>query len=177
MISVLEELTENQLVEILSDTKSALIKQYQKLLWLEGGELEFTRDALHELAAQAIKKGTGARALRGLLERLMLDLMYEIPGSNDIEVEESFVPHHRCINFGAEYQLGPDFQGPLYRFPFIGMAAGGLTPVVLGIARRAIDEAAALGRGRLPQLAFSHGAPRHLLELSEELGDSQGRSA
>ncbi len=85
MISVLEELTENQLVEILSDTKSALIKQYQKLLWLEGVELDFTRDALHELAAQAIKKGTGARALRGLLERLMLDLMYEIPGSDDIE--------------------------------------------------------------------------------------------
>ena len=85
MISVLEELTENQLVEILSDTKSALIKQYQKLLWLEGVNLEFTRDALHELAAQAIKKGTGARALRGLLERLMLDLMYEIPGSDDIE--------------------------------------------------------------------------------------------
>jgi ATP-dependent Clp protease ATP-binding subunit ClpX len=85
MISVLEELTENQLVEILSDTKSALIKQYQKLLWLEGVELDFTRDSLHELAAQAIKKGTGARALRGLLERLMLDLMYEIPGSNDIE--------------------------------------------------------------------------------------------
>jgi ATP-dependent Clp protease ATP-binding subunit ClpX len=48
-------------------------------------ELEFTRDALHELAAQAIKKGTGARALRGQLERLMLDLMYEIPGNNDIE--------------------------------------------------------------------------------------------
>ncbi|MFP6903094.1 MAG: ATP-dependent Clp protease ATP-binding subunit ClpX, partial [Verrucomicrobiia bacterium] len=85
MISVLEELTENQLVEILSDTKSALIKQYQKLLWLEGVELDFTRDSLHELAAQAIKKGTGARALRGLLERLMLDLMYEIPGSDDIE--------------------------------------------------------------------------------------------
>ncbi len=85
MISVLEELTENQLVEILSDTKSALIKQYQKLLWIEGVNLEFTRDALHELAAQAIKKGTGARALRGLLERLMLDLMYEVPGSDDIE--------------------------------------------------------------------------------------------
>ncbi len=85
MISVLEELTENQLVEILTDTRHALTKQYQKLLWLEGVELEFTRDALHELAAQAIKKGTGARALRGLLERLMLELMYEIPGSNDIE--------------------------------------------------------------------------------------------
>ncbi len=85
MISVLEDLTEDQLVEILSDTKSALTKQYQKLMWLEGVQLDFTRDALHELAAQAIKKGTGARALRGLLEHLMLDLMYEIPGTDDIE--------------------------------------------------------------------------------------------
>ena len=85
MITILSELTEDQLVAILTDTRNALTKQYKKLLWLEGVELEFTRDALHELAAQAIKKGTGARALRGQLERLMLDLMYEIPGINDIE--------------------------------------------------------------------------------------------
>ena len=85
MTTVLTELTEDQLVAILTDTRNALTKQYKKLLWLEGVELEFTRDALHELAAQAIKKGTGARALRGQLERLMLDLMYEIPGNNDIE--------------------------------------------------------------------------------------------
>ncbi len=85
MITVLTELTEDQLVAILTDTRNALTKQYKKLLWLEGVELDFTRDALHELAAQAIKKGTGARALRGQLERLMLDLMYEIPGNNDIE--------------------------------------------------------------------------------------------
>ena len=85
MVTVLEELTEEQLVIILTDTQNALTKQFQKLLWLEGVELEFTRGALQELAAQAIKKGTGARALRGQLERLMLDLMYEIPGSDDIE--------------------------------------------------------------------------------------------
>ena len=85
MITILSELTEDQLVAILTDTRNALTKQYKKLLWLEGVELDFTRDALHELAAQAIKKGTGARALRGQLERLMLDLMYEIPGNNDIE--------------------------------------------------------------------------------------------
>jgi ATP-dependent Clp protease ATP-binding subunit ClpX len=85
MVTVLEELTEEQLVAILTDTQNALTKQFKKLLWLEGVELEFTRGALQELAAQAIQKGTGARALRGQLERLMLDLMYEIPGSNDIE--------------------------------------------------------------------------------------------
>ena len=85
MITALEELTEPQLVTILTETKNALTKQYQKLLYLEGVMLEFTRDALQELAKQAIKKGTGARALRGQLERLMLDLMYDIPGTNDIE--------------------------------------------------------------------------------------------
>ena len=85
MITALEELTEEQLVAILTATKNALTKQYQKLLWLEGVELEFTKDSLQELAAQAIAKGTGARALRGQLERLMLDLMYEIPGSDEIE--------------------------------------------------------------------------------------------
>ena len=84
MVSVLKDLTENQLVSILSEPKNALIKQYIKLLALEGVELEFTPDAITELAAQAIKKGTGARALRGILEGLMLDIMYEVPGSDDI---------------------------------------------------------------------------------------------
>ena len=51
---------------------------------MEGVELEFTHDALHELAAQALKKGTGARALRGLIEKLMLDVMYDVPDSGDI---------------------------------------------------------------------------------------------
>jgi ATP-dependent Clp protease ATP-binding subunit ClpX len=84
MTTVLEELTEEQLVCILTDTRNALIKQYQKLLYMEGVDLEFTPDALRELAAQAIKKGTGARALRSLLEKLMLDVMYDAPASDDI---------------------------------------------------------------------------------------------
>ena len=92
MVSVLEELTEDQLVAVLTETRNALTKQYQKLLWLEGVELEFTREALHGLAAQAIEKGTGARALRGQLERLMRDLMYEIPGSDDIEAVKITLP-------------------------------------------------------------------------------------
>ena len=84
MVTVLEELTEDQLVSILSDTRNALTKQYAKLLAMEGVSLEFTPEALRELAAQAIKKGTGARALRSLLEKLMLDVMYEIPARDDI---------------------------------------------------------------------------------------------
>ncbi len=84
MLTVLAELTEDQLVSILTNTKNALTKQYTKLMAMEGVELEFSEDALHELALQAIKKGTGARALRSLLERLMLDVMYEVPSSEDI---------------------------------------------------------------------------------------------
>ena len=84
MVTVLAELTEPQLVSILTDTRNALTKQYAKLMAMEGVELEFSLDALHELAVQAIKKGTGARALRSLLERLMLDIMYDVPSSDDI---------------------------------------------------------------------------------------------
>ena len=61
-----------------------MTKQYAKLLAMEGVELEFTPDALRELAAQALKKGTGARALRSLLEKLMLDVMFDIPTSDDV---------------------------------------------------------------------------------------------
>ena len=84
MVTVLEQLTEPQLVSILTEPKNALIKQYTKLMSMEGVELEFTPDALKELAAQAIKKGTGARALRSLLERLMLDVMYDVPSTGDV---------------------------------------------------------------------------------------------
>jgi ATP-dependent Clp protease ATP-binding subunit ClpX len=84
MVTVLAELTEPQLVSILTETKNALTKQYAKLMAMEGVELEFSEDALKELAGQAIKKGTGARALRSLLEKLMLDVMYEVPSSDDI---------------------------------------------------------------------------------------------
>src|SRR5205807_10526196 len=84
MTTVLEELTEDQLVSILTDTRNALTKQFGKLLALEGVELEFTPDALRELASQAIRKGTGARALRSLLERLMLDVMYDVPTADDV---------------------------------------------------------------------------------------------
>ena len=84
MVTVLHELTEAQLISILSETKNALIKQYAKLLAMEGVQLEFSADALKALAAQALKKGTGARALRSLLEKLMLDVMYDIPSDEDV---------------------------------------------------------------------------------------------
>jgi ATP-dependent Clp protease ATP-binding subunit ClpX len=84
VVTTLAELTEEQLVSILTEPKNALTKQYAKLLGMEGVDLQFSTDALHELAALAHKKGTGARALRGLIEKLMLDLMYDVPESGDI---------------------------------------------------------------------------------------------
>ncbi len=84
MVTVLDELTEDQLVSVLTETKNSLTKQFAKLMAMEGVELEFSTDALRELATQALKKGTGARALRALLERLMLDVMYDIPSSDNI---------------------------------------------------------------------------------------------
>lgn len=84
MTTVLEQLTEEQLVQILTEPRNALTKQYQKLMSLEDAELEFSDDALKEIASQAFKKGTGARALRSLIEKVMLDVMYEIPSRDDI---------------------------------------------------------------------------------------------
>jgi ATP-dependent Clp protease ATP-binding subunit ClpX len=84
MVTVLQQLTEDQLVSILTEPKNALTKQYVKLMSMEGVELEFSPDALRELAIQANKKGTGARALRSLLEKLMLDVMFEVPSTGDI---------------------------------------------------------------------------------------------
>ena len=84
VVTVLQQLTEEQLVSILTEPKNALTKQYTKLMSIEGVDLEFTPDALKELATQAHKKGTGARALRSLLERLMLDVMFEVPSNGDI---------------------------------------------------------------------------------------------
>ena len=84
IVTTLAELSEEQLISILTEPKNALTKQFAKLMAMEGVELEFTPDALHELASHALKKGTGARALRGLIEKLMLDLMFDVPEVADI---------------------------------------------------------------------------------------------
>ncbi len=84
VITTLDELTESELVSVLTEAKNALTRQFAKLLAMDGVELEFSPDALTELAAQALKKGTGARALRGMIEKVMLDIMYDIPSSEDI---------------------------------------------------------------------------------------------
>jgi ATP-dependent Clp protease ATP-binding subunit ClpX len=83
--SMLDALSEDDLVRILTEPKNAMTRQYRKLLAMEGVELSFTESALRELAAQAHKRGTGARGLRALLEHLMLDVMYEAPSRTDIK--------------------------------------------------------------------------------------------
>jgi ATP-dependent Clp protease ATP-binding subunit ClpX len=79
VIATLGTLDEKALIDILTEPKNALIKQYQKFFEMEGAELEFTNDALHSLAQQALKRDTGARALRSIAEELMVDLMYKLP--------------------------------------------------------------------------------------------------
>lgn len=84
VVTALDQLTEDELVMILTDTKNAMVKQFTKLLSMEGVSLNVTKDGLRAMASQAAIKGTGARALRSLLERIMLDLMYELPSRDDV---------------------------------------------------------------------------------------------
>jgi len=84
MVSVLDELSEEELVAVLTETKNALTKQYTKLFAMDNVGLTFTKDALKALSQEAVRKGTGARALRAILEKIMLDLMYDLPSREDI---------------------------------------------------------------------------------------------
>jgi len=85
IVSTLHELDEDALVAILTEPKNALVKQYQALLKLEGVELTFTKDALKTVAAEAMKRKSGARGLRSIMEGIMLDIMYEIPDMEGVK--------------------------------------------------------------------------------------------
>ena len=84
IIFTLQGLDEDMLVKILKEPKNAILKQYQKLLALDEVKLEFEDDALRAIAEKAVKKNTGARALRAIIEEFMLDIMYEIPKDDSI---------------------------------------------------------------------------------------------
>ena len=84
VVAILNELNEKQLVSILTETKNAIIKQYEELFKMEKVKLSFTHDALKAVAAKAIERGTGARGLKSILEKIMTDIMYEIPSRDDI---------------------------------------------------------------------------------------------
>jgi ATP-dependent Clp protease ATP-binding subunit ClpX len=84
VVSALDALTEDELMLILTDTRNAMVKQYTKLLAMEGANLVVTKDALRAMAQQAATKGTGARALRSMFEKIMLDVMYDVPSREDV---------------------------------------------------------------------------------------------
>jgi ATP-dependent Clp protease ATP-binding subunit ClpX len=83
--SSLLRLNEDELIRILTEPRNALVKQYQKQLALNGVKLKISRDALRALAEEAVRRGTGARALRSIFEHIMLEIMYDIPSRDDVE--------------------------------------------------------------------------------------------
>ena len=85
VIATLDELTEADFIRILTTPKNALVRQYQKYFDFEKVKLDFTDDALRAIAQEAIRRRTGARGLRSILEEIMLDTMYELPSRSDIQ--------------------------------------------------------------------------------------------
>ena len=84
VVGAVQSLDQEALVEILIEPKNALVRQYRKFFEFEDVELEFTPDALEAIADQALKRGTGARGLRAILEEVLLNTMYDLPGRSDI---------------------------------------------------------------------------------------------
>ncbi len=85
IITSMQELTEDDLVRVLTEPKNSLVKQYKKLLAMDGVDLDFEPDALKELAKAALSRKTGARGLRAEMERLMTDIMYDAPGNDSMK--------------------------------------------------------------------------------------------
>jgi len=84
LIASVNKLDQAALVQILTEPRNALLKQYQKLFELDGVELEFTEDALEAVADQAILRGTGARGLRAIMEEVLLPVMFDVPSDDGI---------------------------------------------------------------------------------------------
>lgn len=85
VLVTLEELSKDALIEIITEPKNALIKQYRKLFAMDDVELEVSSDAIEAIAEKALVRKTGARGLRGIMEKIMTDIMYELPSRNDVE--------------------------------------------------------------------------------------------
>jgi ATP-dependent Clp protease ATP-binding subunit ClpX len=99
VIATLDELDEKTLIQILTEPKNALTKQYAKLLKMDEVDVEFREEALKEVAKQAIKRKTGARGLRAVLEKVLLDIMYEVPS---LEGVTKVVVDANCIMTGTK---------------------------------------------------------------------------
>jgi len=85
VIATLDDLSEDDLVRILKEPKNAVVRQYQKLFEIDGVKLEVTDEALRIIARKAIKRGTGARALKNVFEEMMIDMMFELPNLKNVE--------------------------------------------------------------------------------------------
>ena len=105
----LDPLDEDALARIMTEPKNALCRQYQKLLEMDGIDLQFTKEAVREIAKQAITRKTGARGLRAIIEHVMLDTMFELPGHKDVKtciVDENAVkPGGKPVLMGEKGQL------------------------------------------------------------------------
>jgi ATP-dependent Clp protease ATP-binding subunit ClpX len=96
VVATLEELDETALVKILTEPKNAITKQFKKLFEMEGVELEVRPDALMAIAKRALKRKTGARGLRTIMESVLLDTMYDLPSLENVSkvvVDESVINH------------------------------------------------------------------------------------
>ena len=83
VLVTLNPLDEDAMVHILTEPKNALVKQYQKMLSMDDVDLEFTPEALQAIAKEALRRNTGARGLRSIIERIMLDVMFDVPSRDD----------------------------------------------------------------------------------------------
>ena len=96
IVFTMQGLTKEMMVQILKEPKNAILKQYQKLLALDEVQLEFEEEALEAIAERALEKKTGARALRAIIEEIMLDIMYEIPKDDNIgkvTITRAYIEH------------------------------------------------------------------------------------
>jgi ATP-dependent Clp protease ATP-binding subunit ClpX len=109
VIATLEDLDEGALKNILTEPKNALTKQYRKMFEMEGVDIKFTDDALTAIALKAIARKTGARGLRAIMEEALMDLMYDIPGMDDV-TEVTITGD--VINGKAEPLIGHDTKKP-----------------------------------------------------------------
>ena len=85
MVATLEDLDEPALMQILTEPKNAIVKQYQRLFEMEGVKLTFPEEALHAISRRAIERKTGARGLRSIMESILLETMFDLPAMNGVE--------------------------------------------------------------------------------------------
>jgi ATP-dependent Clp protease ATP-binding subunit ClpX len=98
VVATLAELSEDALVQILTEPKNALVKQYGKLLAMEGVDLEIRPNALRAIAKRALARKTGARGLRSILEQSLIDTMYELPSATNVDkvvVDETTIEENK----------------------------------------------------------------------------------